>query len=151
MPLPDPKAGMVVNFRYLWSREQEQGQDEGRKDRPCLIVGVLGEGAERRVLLAPISHTPPHDAETAVEVPHETGQRIGLDDDRKWVMCAEMNISEWPGFDLMPRRGGTKTDDNRIFGHAPKALVTKAQRTLDQARQQNKLKMVSRLDGGLKI
>jgi hypothetical protein len=35
MPLPEPEPGRVIRYNYLWAKEQEQGREEGRKDRPC--------------------------------------------------------------------------------------------------------------------
>jgi len=38
MPIPNPEPGLVVSYAYLWHREKRAGQDEGRKDRPSVIV-----------------------------------------------------------------------------------------------------------------
>jgi hypothetical protein len=36
--IPTPEPGLVLNFAYLWHREHQAGQEEGRKDRPSVIV-----------------------------------------------------------------------------------------------------------------
>jgi hypothetical protein len=38
------------------------------------------------VTVLPISHTPPADPELAVELPAATKRRLGLDDERSWVV-----------------------------------------------------------------
>jgi len=35
---PEPEAGLVISYSYLWKEEEERGQTEGHKDRPCAIV-----------------------------------------------------------------------------------------------------------------
>ena len=32
--IPEPEAGLVISYSYLWKQEEELGQTEGRKDRP---------------------------------------------------------------------------------------------------------------------
>ena len=36
--IPTPEAGLVISYAYLWRRERETGLEEGRKDRPSVIV-----------------------------------------------------------------------------------------------------------------
>jgi hypothetical protein len=38
MALPEPEPGLVISYVYLWHHEHQSGHDEGRKDRPCVIV-----------------------------------------------------------------------------------------------------------------
>ena len=38
MPFPSPHPGLVLHDAYLWHAEHKQGQEEGIKDRPCVIV-----------------------------------------------------------------------------------------------------------------
>jgi hypothetical protein len=38
MPLPAPQRGLVISYAYLWHHEHRAGLEEGRKDRPCVIV-----------------------------------------------------------------------------------------------------------------
>ena len=48
----------------------------------------------------PITHTPPSNPALAVEIPHPTKRRLGLDDDRSWIVLTEANRFVWPGPDL---------------------------------------------------
>ena len=57
MSWPTPRPGLVVRCIYLWKREAEAGREEGVKDRPCAVVVVVEDEAERpRVLVLPITH-----------------------------------------------------------------------------------------------
>jgi len=107
---PEPQPGLVVRYAYLWRREQQAGREEGTKDRPCAVIlalaGVEG-GGRSRVVVLPITHSPPGAPEDAVELPQETKRRLGLDDERSWVVLTEANRFLWPGPDLrfLPGRG----------------------------------------------
>ncbi|MGB3897560.1 MAG: type II toxin-antitoxin system PemK/MazF family toxin [Mesorhizobium sp.] len=105
--LPAPVPGLVVRYSYLWRSEHLSGQEEGRKDRPCAIVISLDVNDDgQRVMVLPITHTPPSNAETAVEIPHSTKHRLGLDDERSWIVISEANLFRWPGPDLRPTVNG---------------------------------------------
>jgi hypothetical protein len=103
MPLPIPKPGMVVSYSYLWRYEYDSGLEEGRKDRPCLIVLSTEEkesGTE--VTIVPITHKQPANHEFSVEIPLRVKENLGLDMDNSWVIANEANQFIWPGFDLRP-------------------------------------------------
>jgi hypothetical protein len=103
---PEPYAGLVIRYSYLWKREQEEGREEGMKDRPCAVVLVVtDEDGEQEVLVLPITHTPPANADDAVEIPPATKKRLGLDADRSWIVITEANEFVWPGPDLRPISG----------------------------------------------
>jgi hypothetical protein len=107
MPLPEPKAGLVISYSYLWRHEAAAGATEGRKIRPCAIVLVVqrGEGNDRTVAVAPITHTIPYDSSVAVEIPVSVKRHLGLDDERSWIVLDDFNVFDWPGFDLAPVPG----------------------------------------------
>ena len=110
MSLPEPVPGLVISYAYLWRDEALRGQEEGRKDRPCVIILAVEEGNGRTVVtVAPVTHTPPTHPESAIEIPAATKQRLGLDSARSWVIAADLNRFVWPGVDLRPIRRGAKT------------------------------------------
>lgn len=129
MPLPAPVPGLVISYAYLWRREHQQGQEEGLKVRPAVIVlavkrndkeQVGGEkGGDTEVFVAPITHTPPADPAIAVEIPLRVKQRLHLDDDRSWVILNEVNRFIWPGVDLSP---APVTPRSVAYGMLPPAL-----------------------------
>ena len=117
MGIPPPEPGLVLNYAYLWHDEHRAGHDEGRKDRPSVIVLCATRAADRAVLVTvlPITHSPPRDSESAVEIPRAIKQHLGLDDARSWIVVAEGNEFVWPGYDL---RKVPHTDDYE-FGFLP--------------------------------
>jgi hypothetical protein len=69
---------MVVKYAYLWTHEHDRGLEEGSKDRPAAILLALSkQDGEISVLAVPITHTPPHSALDALEIPPETKRRLG--------------------------------------------------------------------------
>jgi hypothetical protein len=116
---PEPQVGLVISYAYLWSDEAEQGQVEGRKDRPCAIVVALEtpeSKPRKQVAVVPITHTPPHDPRVAIEIPPRVKVHLGLDSERSWVVLNEFNVFTWPGFDLRP----IKSKDGRVdYGFLP--------------------------------
>ena len=122
MALPEPVAGLIIRYSYLWYREHLEGRDEGQKDRPCAIVAGLrvDENGDTRVLVLPITHTPPDHPALAVELPAKVKSRLHLDDSRSWVVLSEWNEFVWPGPDL--RRVQGATDASVAYGMLPPAL-----------------------------
>ncbi len=121
MPFPEPVAGLVIRYSYLWAEEYGSGREEGAKDRPCAIVLVSAEdGGERVVTVLPVTHAPPADPRLAVELPPATKRRLGLDDERSWVVLSEANRFVWPGPDLRPGRRGDAA--SVAYGQLPYAL-----------------------------
>lgn len=112
MAYPEPVAGLVIRYAYLWRREYLEGQDEGVKDRPCAIILArqIVDG-ETQVIVLPVTHEPPHDLQDAIEIPPDTKKRLGLDTDISWIVITEANSFAWPGPDLRPKQiGGDATD-----------------------------------------
>lgn len=105
MKLPRPAQGLVIRYSYLWRAEHLRGQEEGIKDRPCAVILVTAAQDDREIVtVLPVTHSPPAVAAEAVEIPHETKKRLGLDSDRSWVVLTEANRFIWPGPDLRPAR-----------------------------------------------
>ena len=84
MAIPTPEPGLVISYAYLWDREAQSGQEEGRKDRPCVFALALQrqQGGETWVTVLPVTHSPPQDAASAVEIPPAIKRQLGLDDVR---------------------------------------------------------------------
>jgi hypothetical protein len=102
MAIPNPEPGLVISHSYVWHREHQAGQIEGRKTRPCVIVlAVTREGENTAsVVVLPITHSPPDDPASAVEIPAVVNSHLGLDAGRSWIIVAEGNEFLWPGYDL---------------------------------------------------
>jgi hypothetical protein len=109
---PEPVVGLVIRYAYLWRREYLKGQEEGLKDRPCAIILArqIVEG-ETQVIVLPVTHEEPFEPQDAIEIPPETKHRLGLDDDRSWIVLTEANTFDWPGPDLRPKATGAEPTD----------------------------------------
>jgi hypothetical protein len=101
LALPDPHPGLVICYSYLWASEHRTGQEEGLKDRPCVIVVARHVVADRvLVTVVPITHTPSADPQAAIEIPPQIKARLGLDAQSSWIVVSEVNVFVWPGPDL---------------------------------------------------
>jgi hypothetical protein len=121
LALPDPVPGLVIRYSYLWAEEYGRGQEEGTKDRPGAVILVTTDVAGvRSVTVLPITHAPPSNSSLAVEIPAATKRRLGLDDERSWVLLTEANRFIWPGPDLRPISPGDMA--SIAYGPLPFAL-----------------------------
>ena len=100
--IPGPEPGLVIGYGYLWHREYQTGRDEGRKDRPSVIVLAVkrDQDGARVVTVLPITHSPPATPGSAIEIPAPIKAHLGLDAQRSWIVVAEGNEFLWPGYDL---------------------------------------------------
>ena len=121
MTFPKPVAGLIIRYSYLWYHEY---LEEGQKDRPCAIIAALhlDENGDTRVLVLPITHTPPEHLTLAVEIPAKVKQRLQLDDARSWIVLSEWNEFIWPGPDL--RRIPGADDASITYGMIPPGLFS---------------------------
>jgi hypothetical protein len=118
--LPTPVAGLVIRYAYLWRDDARRGQEDGSKDRPCVIVlSVQNRDGQTIVTVAPITHSPPRDRDSAVEIPAKAKVRLGLDDARSWIIATDLNRFNWPGVDLRPVERGRS---DYVFGSIPATL-----------------------------
>jgi hypothetical protein len=131
--LPEPTPGLVIAYAYLWRHEARQGLEEGRKDRPCVVVlSVKSQDGLTSVIVAPITHTPPLRPEHAVEIPAATKVRLGLDEQPSWIIASDLNRFVWPGVDLRPVARGAQRFD---YGLLPANLYRELRdKVLDLAR-----------------
>jgi PemK-like, MazF-like toxin of type II toxin-antitoxin system len=137
MSLPEPEPGLVISYSYLWYDEAQEGADEGRKDRPCVVVVAVERGESGiMVTVAPVTHNPPADPAAAVEIPAVVKRHLDLDDARSWVIVSEGNTFEWPGVDLrrVPGKGTWSYGmlPPRFFGGVRDRFVAWRRKRLDQ-------------------
>jgi len=123
VPLPVPVPGLVIRYGYLWHSEHLVGREEGQKDRPCAIVAALrpaDDASETRVLVLPVTHSPPAQPALAVEIPAPVKARLRLDAERSWVVLSEWNEFIWPGPDVRHAPGGDAS--SVAYGMLPPGL-----------------------------
>jgi hypothetical protein len=68
----------------LWHHERNSGVEEGRKDRPCVILVAVERQQDGGTIVValPVTHRRPEDATVAVEIPQAVKQQLGLDPER---------------------------------------------------------------------
>ncbi len=145
----EPKAGMVINYGYLWARQAKDGMRElpggtveRIKFRPSLILAVKEENDKKVVYVSPITHTPPFYPEESLLMPAETKARLGLDGLNSWLMVSEVNKFEWPGTDI--RRVPDRMERSQFYGFVPGAFLEEAHGRLQELVQLKRFKTVAR-------
>ena len=86
------KQGELLDYPYLWHRQQQRGETEGRKTRPvCLAVCIQKADTTHLIFLA-VTGTPPGKGRIAVEIPQIEARRGGLAGWKQgWVIVDEFN------------------------------------------------------------
>jgi hypothetical protein len=142
-----PEIGQVICYDYLWKGEQEAGRTEGVKDRPCAIVIASNAKTENHyeVVVCPITHTPPHRDEKAVELPYKVCRHLGLDEQRMWIKTREINLFLWE--EGCYPHGITRTPQgNWAYGILPYGVRTTAINQVMDYSQKQELAIVRRDD-----
>lgn len=87
------RPGTVLSYPYLWRRQHDTGESEGRKNRPvCVVVAIASNAGETHLMLLAISTKPPQSAGDAIEIPETERRRAGLNDAvRSWITICEYN------------------------------------------------------------
>jgi hypothetical protein len=142
VPIPNPEAGLVISHAYLLHHEHLAGQEEGRKNRPAVIVLATRHAGDEsiEVTVLPVTHRAPDNPEWAVEIPLAVKTHLGLDHARSWIIVAEGNDFLWPGYDLrkIPR------SDRYDYGFLPPRFFNQVLSAFDQVRRTGKAHRTSR-------
>lgn len=87
-----PALGDVWRYSFLWRREADQGETEGRKTRPVAVALLIRNASgDAEVLLVPLT-TVPQSGPFAMEVPEIEKKRAGLDlHTSVWIVVDEAN------------------------------------------------------------
>jgi hypothetical protein len=87
------RTGCAIRFPFLWVREAERGETEGRKPRPVAVgVRIARPKGEDLLVLFPITSQPPSPGRFAAEIPEMEKRRAGLDATlRLWIILDEYN------------------------------------------------------------
>jgi hypothetical protein len=141
-----PERGSVIRYAYLWADENLRGQEEGRKDRPALVLALSVreiDGAVNVLVLA-VTRTPPIDPAVAVPFPQDVKRRIGLDDAPSWIVTTEANAFIWPGPDVRPIPGRAPT--TMIYGRIQDALLQQVASSYLLNRRKQRSRLVPRTE-----
>jgi hypothetical protein len=141
MPIPTPEAGLVISYAYLWHSEHQAGHAEGHKDRPSVIVLAIERADDTAlVTVLPITHSPPKEPASAIEIPASIKRHLGLDDERSWIVVSEGNEFDWPGYDLRKIPGADRYD----YGFLPPRFFLTVVEAFRGWHRKNKGKLTSR-------
>lgn len=144
MDVPAPKPAQVIRYAYLWADEHETGREEGSKDRPTAVVmTTLSDHNQLRVVVLPITHSPPLKASSAVEIPAPIKRHLGLDDLPSWIVIDEMNVFNWPGPDLRPIGSN---QDTCLYGYLPAGFFNSVKRRVIETIAAGRLRQIPRTE-----
>ena len=88
----DIQTAAVVRYPYLWSREAEKGETEGRKERPVTVGFRITRPDGDLVLVFPNTTKQPGAGRFAMDIPAIEKRRAGLDVDlRLWIILEKFN------------------------------------------------------------
>jgi hypothetical protein len=89
-----PNTGQVVNYPYLWARQANDGETEGRKPRPCAVVLALKtQSGLTEMRLCAITSQKPKSGTIGLQVPDTEKRRAGLEASVPlWVIVDEHNV-----------------------------------------------------------
>jgi hypothetical protein len=137
MAIPSPRVGMVIRHSFLFSNGEE-------KERPAVVIVAVdpaNAGDPLQVAVMPITHSPPLNAATALEIPARLKNHLKLDDDRSWVVIDEINEFVWPGYDLRQIPGN---EGSWEYGQMPPGFIRQISDCVEQLEKQNRLHLISR-------
>ena len=93
MKFPELTRGSVIKFPFLWSREAERGEKEGRKNRESVIVSRFLFDGKDQIVLIPITASQPTRDQTSYELPETEVRRLSRGGkSRFWVILSEVNF-----------------------------------------------------------
>ncbi len=137
----DIRVGHVLRYSYLWHWQYLEGRDDGDKDRPVLVLAIVSmlEDGSPVVRVLPITHVPPKDLTQAVELPVLVKRRLGMDEERSWIILSESNRFASPGPDLRPA-----ATDSGYLGPLPPALFQTVKRRFVELARRGSHKVAAR-------
>lgn len=143
MAIPPPQPGLVFRYEYAWKRDALAGKDAAKERPACIVLTVARPAGDTRVLIVPITHTPPGPTVPAIEIPAKVKAHLGLDDARSWIILSEANIDTWPTPDMRPIPGGGFS-----YGLLPGKMVNQIRELILSAVRRGKLPLIDRDDDG---
>lgn len=136
------EVGYVIKYSYLWWNEQRKGRKEGLKDRPCgVVLSRKTDQGDVVLYVLPITHTPPSKSEDGIEIPNTTKKRLGLDNEKSWIITTEFNKFTWPGYDIRKI-----SSDSYSYGILPEKLIRLTIDSVNNHARHSKLQHVGRDD-----
>lgn len=92
MSFDEIRTGAVISYPYLWERQADDGETEGRKERPTVVGVRMPKSSGDVLVLFAVTTKHPAAGRWAIEVPEAEKRRAGLDVSlRQWIMLDEAN------------------------------------------------------------
>ena len=142
MTADEIRTGLVISYRFLWSRERAAGAEHGRKARPaCVVVPVTIKGD--RVALFPLTTQEPGPDRLTVRVPETERRRLKLRGTTpSWILLDEGNTDVLPGsYHVEPI---TYDPPVHAYGYFSEAFMRQILQVLAQAIKARRLRLVGR-------
>jgi hypothetical protein len=92
------------------------------------------------VTVLPITHSPPKDKTSAIEIPRAIKTHLGLDDASSWIVLTEGNDFVWPGYDLRK----VQKSDEYTYGFLPPRFLEQIVKAVTALHQTAKMKIAPR-------
>lgn len=128
------EQGDVAEFYYLWNREEQAGEESGRKPRPVCVV-IKTPGNPDVVFLFPFTSKSPMAGQLALNVPATECRRVGLTAPC-WLILDEYNRVEMDkDYDFA---------STEPIGSVSPAFLREIAATIKQAVQSSSIKAVHR-------
>jgi hypothetical protein len=96
MSFEEYQTGTIFRYSYLWAQQADQGETEGRKERPVAVaVRLRLKYGRDRFILFPITSQMPSPDRFASEIPEAQKRRAGLDiTKRLWLILDDVNLDQ---------------------------------------------------------
>ena len=91
-----PKRAEILHYCYLFAHEADKSRTEGAKDRPILVINTDGN----RYIVAAITTKGERNPD-AIAIPENVARAANIAPGSS-VVVSEVNVFDWPGFDIRP-------------------------------------------------
>lgn len=93
MTFRDLTRGSIILYPYVWQREAQRGETEGRKSRETVIASRFIFEGKDYIALIPITASPPLGDQVVYELPETEVRRLARGGKtRLWVVISEVNF-----------------------------------------------------------
>lgn len=138
--MTDPRQGDIWRYDYLWRWQSDEGETEGRKNRPCAFIAVVkAADGKTNLFILPITSKEPGKDRGVLEIPEMERRRAGLATDRRlWLLLDEYN------HDVLET--SFYFDPNERLGSLGAAFLRKALAAFAETVKTRRARRVTRID-----
>lgn len=107
-----------------------------------VVVARIVRDGRAEIIVAPVTHNPPDRPHEAIEMPARVKRVLGLDQERSWIVTAELNRFTWPGPDIRVAPGR----ETPVFDAIPELLFDKVRAAVAKHVDVGRLRMTKRTE-----